>query len=721
MSDILEAKIGAIEQYVGLGWSVMLGSTSDPGRDKDPEYNYKKSPRGKWLQQQRSCQPADLLTRLLTAHPEANIQVVTGKGSGHLFVLDVDVDEKKGVDGLETLKDLEEEYGPLPETVMAKTPRGGTHYYFKVVGRSIPKNSVGTLGSGIDTRSEGGYVLAPPSDHPLHGEYTWINSPETTEIATLPKAWRAALETHRVERKSPVTAMASSGDGTELVVPQGERNATLASWAGKHVKSFPWISEEGLAEHLLIMNKDSMDPPLSEQEVRTVAGSVHKYSPGGAPFDPNVEYTAEFAYGRHTYRFPYHDGVGFGITVLVERFEQQRGGDLVAYLTISGDQSAHPQLVKPRILFAKQNLASLTTRKTLCNKLEETLSLNGGWNTIIETVCEVSIKKRWEGDPIVPIGQLPKRVETHYLLWPLIREGSLTILYGPGGAGKSYLSLYIAFLIQYDLSCGTTITASKPKNCLYLDWESNSEDLNERLRALAKGHSYSDVALHYRRSHIPLVQDINTIQQIVVDNDIGFIIVDSKSASIGGKINEADATQELYNAVRSLNCTVLVVDHVAKQDSIGPIGSVVNTNQARDMWEIIPNEISTSPKTIRVGLHHKKTNTGMKHDPIGLEISFEDDVEDIIDRVHITPIEIREDPEQLSRLSIEIQVRHFLKQQDIPQTFEEIHQGVTDVLGNPYKANLVRNRLENMKLLDKPGWWTLEGTSYVYLPNSGGF
>ncbi len=63
-------------------------------------------------------------------YPRANIGLATGKVNG-LVVIDVDRGHADGVDGEETLKDLEEKLGPLPHTVEALTPNGGRHLYFR--------------------------------------------------------------------------------------------------------------------------------------------------------------------------------------------------------------------------------------------------------------------------------------------------------------------------------------------------------------------------------------------------------------------------------------------------------------------------------------------------------------------------------------------------------------------------------------------------------------
>jgi len=98
---------------------------------------------------------ADLVT--LFAEGEANIGLATGQRSG-FWVLDVDPDHG----GDKTLAALLLEHGPLPPTYTVATGSGGTHYYFALDGCEV-QSTVGRLGRGLDTRGEGGQVVAPPS------------------------------------------------------------------------------------------------------------------------------------------------------------------------------------------------------------------------------------------------------------------------------------------------------------------------------------------------------------------------------------------------------------------------------------------------------------------------------------------------------------------------------------------------------------------------------
>jgi hypothetical protein len=132
-------------------------------------------------------------------NPRYNIGLPTGKAN-NITVLDVD--NKNGKRGDLSLAALESKHGALPVTLMARTPSGGTHYFFRYVEGLT--NSVDRLGVGLDIRTEGGYVLVAPSV--INGvAYQWLND---APIAELPgwavEALKPTPPPVTIESKRPV-------------------------------------------------------------------------------------------------------------------------------------------------------------------------------------------------------------------------------------------------------------------------------------------------------------------------------------------------------------------------------------------------------------------------------------------------------------------------------------------------------------------------------------
>lgn len=137
-------------------------------------------------------------------HRGCNIGVRTGWASGGLVVIDIDLAKKEGdVPGADSLQQLEKLWGMLPQTLAARTPSGGMHYYFYVSGEhpfpticeDFGKVALGNrdLRTCIDIRGEGGYVVAPPSVLE-NGAYEFVSQAEgASPIAHLPQVWQDGL------------------------------------------------------------------------------------------------------------------------------------------------------------------------------------------------------------------------------------------------------------------------------------------------------------------------------------------------------------------------------------------------------------------------------------------------------------------------------------------------------------------------------------------------
>ena len=126
------------------------------------------------------------------------------------------------------------------------------------------RNSAGKLGSGLDIRGTGGYVLAPGSQLAERG-YTWGDSSTIAD----PPAWLLDLV---VVDQSPQPAATA----TEMTtIPAGRRNSTLASFAGSMRKRR--MSPEAIEAALVVENTEHCVPPLLHVEVRAIARSVSRY------------------------------------------------------------------------------------------------------------------------------------------------------------------------------------------------------------------------------------------------------------------------------------------------------------------------------------------------------------------------------------------------------------------------------------------------------------
>lgn len=130
---------------------------------------------------------------LFADYPDANIGLATGQGIAVL-----DVDDKNGRKGSQTLEFMAMCDDILPPTLTVETPSGGRHIYLATPTGHDVRNSAGKLGEGLDIRGEGGYVVAPGST--IGGKpYRVIDSAGPLDEIALAPDWLLA----KCQRYSP--------------------------------------------------------------------------------------------------------------------------------------------------------------------------------------------------------------------------------------------------------------------------------------------------------------------------------------------------------------------------------------------------------------------------------------------------------------------------------------------------------------------------------------
>ena len=229
----------------------------------------------KW-QEKATCN-GESLRAWMQEYPGCNWGLACGPDS-RVFVLDVD-----GDDGAASLHELIGNHGhDWTNTLSVKTARG-SHFYFRYPSDAVIRNSTSKLALGIDVRGEGGYVLVPPSVHPSGVSYCWSGAGKDAQVLTAP-VWLLKKLTASAQRMAPMPVV--GGD----VIPEGQRNATLAKLAGAMRR--PGMTLRAIEVALLAENAARCDPPLPEAEVQEVARSVARYAPAPKPQNSEMEAAA---------------------------------------------------------------------------------------------------------------------------------------------------------------------------------------------------------------------------------------------------------------------------------------------------------------------------------------------------------------------------------------------------------------------------------------------
>jgi len=348
-------------------------------------------------------------------------------------------------------------------------------------------------------------------------------------------------------------------------------------------------------------------------------------------------------------------GIGFidytcpewGLRVRAERYDDEGYAELSFFRKDGiGENLLHTTRV---------NLLATPTMNSLANRLEKN-STDIPWPDILTFISHKTIETARQGEPVRDVGKKPETMKIEYQLSPILEKNEPTTIYSPGGYAKSYLAAYIACLVQFNCKgitdshgCWTAISG----NVLYLDWESCEQDHGRRVWAIKQGLGINtEETFQYRFCHQPLTADIYTIQRIISERKIALLIVDSQMAAEGYGPHPSQVSSQYYNALRSLHCTSLTLDHVNKAewsktieaDSLGPYGSVVKFNRSRSQFEIKKSQ-TAGEDFMELALIHRKHNEGRLLKPIGIRIDFHNNTDGELEKVTFKACDISDNPE----------------------------------------------------------------------------
>jgi hypothetical protein len=173
----------------------------------------KRPPMQGW-QNAATSDPATIRTWFEGQFKDCGLGIATGEFRNRYLIV-IDIDDRPEFSGSDTLNDLEQLHGQLPDTVEVITGSGGRHIYF-LTDAPIRNEASGRLGQGIDVRGIGGQVLAPPTVHPNGKTYEWV---EGKSIANTPPAdmplWMVLILTEKHTDDIPMTYESTANILTE--------------------------------------------------------------------------------------------------------------------------------------------------------------------------------------------------------------------------------------------------------------------------------------------------------------------------------------------------------------------------------------------------------------------------------------------------------------------------------------------------------------------------
>lgn len=474
--------------------------------------------------------------------PTFGVGIVTGlmhDGHGlYLFVVDVDIAHDKGGD--ETLAALEQEHGPLPDTVEAHTGSGGRHLLFTST-VEIRNEQARRLGAGIDIRGVGGFIVAAPTTHPNGRQYVWEveHHPDDIPVATAPP-WLIELLTSEPEgtpraERTP----APPYTGTPRI---GDRVAASITWP-----------------ELL-----TRDGARFERNARDRFGNTYElWSRSGV----DDGHTAATLYWGGTDRLKVFSSNWPGLTEL-ETYDR--------YRYIVATRYGNDYTRATRELSRELNDDALRAL---------TLSLEAGvirpvplTDTHPASDPTVPVEHGWEFEEISAwIDGTAQRIVPRWLTREdgaaMLYTGRINMLIGESGSGKSWVAL---------TACVEAFAADLA--VIYVDLEDHPQSIVGRLRALGATTTQLRDRFAYTRPQIAAgVTALDYIDHAIVDRHAALVVIDSVGEAMAlqsMKQNDDDEVARWYRHFArrwaELGPAIILVDHVPKSTDasrFAPIGS----------------------------------------------------------------------------------------------------------------------------------------------------
>lgn len=396
---------------------------------------------------------------------------------------------------------------------------------------------------------------------------------------------------------------------------------------------------------------------------------------------PKIEHLGELS------RFTWDDPP---IIVTAIHAQQHREGRISAEFVIERVEEDKTLLILRRQL---STVLGPRAQSTLADELTRRY-LGAPWSEILEYVCAKVVEILRVGEPVFEISTADVIHPPEYLVKPILIKGQPNILFGLGGACKSYmaLSLGICALLPWVQNPLKLEVNEKSSRILYLDYESDRDTVTWRMKRLQLGLNIPYLSMQYRSCCLPLADETDAIQNIVMDHKIELLIVDSAGGASGGDLNKTEGVLRFFAALRRLKVTSLIVAHTSKPQngdtrSATPYGNAYYTNYARSIWEV-RREQQADSDVVNIGLFDSKSNDRGKMSALAFRLTFTGSESATIERQQIADV-----PEFEKTLPLRDRIVNLLwinSPLTFNQVFEELHVDDAKITENNVRVTLSR-------------------------------
>jgi len=323
-----------------------------------------------------------------------------------------------------------------------------------------------------------------------------------------------------------------------------------------------------------------------------------------------------------------------GIVFEIDRLRRDRHeliGELSVKCTLPGARTYDGALT-----IADFNLSSARARSERAKLLLDRSQAELDWTGFLEEFCQRVLAAERAGTPAIDLRELdrPAPDDTFQVEGLSLPRRHPTVIFGDGGAAKSYTALFIAGRLN-----------QRGISVALFDWELAGEDHRDRLERLFGDFMPS---ILYARCERPLVHEVDRLKRIVAEKRIEYALYDSIAFACDGPPEAAEIASRYFRAARQIGAGSLHVAHVTKGEGSEdkPFGSVFWHNGARATWFAKIAEASPDGHVMSLGLFPRKANLGSLTRPTSFEISFDKN------RTTFTRKDPSENPELAIKLSV---------------------------------------------------------------------
>lgn len=336
----------------------------------------------------------------------------------------------------------------------------------------------------------------------------------------------------------------------------------------------------------------------------------------------------------------------YSLTVKATRVRIPSDGQVKGELTMEReDQGQVYHLLVPTHF----NFSAELSRQRYAKQLGDKLDLGIEWREIFDYLCERVQYLARAGESYVEVYPEKDTPPPERLLGPVIYKGVQNIIFGEKGTHKSTIAYVTGFCLTLPWT-DNPLDLPVPKRSvkgLVLDWETDEPIFRYYLSRMQRGMNIPVCSLFYRRCTLPLVEDIEPIQQLCESTGAELLIIDSLGAAAGadrGELKGAESALRFNAALRSLKMTSLIIAQTSKDPhrSKSIFGSTFFTYYARNIWELVSGQDDFSD-TQHVALMHRECNLGKKVPPLGIRIDYNQDDDSMkLEREAFSPSEFAE-------------------------------------------------------------------------------